>query len=122
MRTQLQHYHRIVGGTSPEDLIKFIQDRTAYLNQVIPQAETKISYIKRNADQLILQGTAPVETKSVQISQANESYVEYGLQWTGATEWKLVLPSWMEPVYVKFLDYNGELIGAKHKLGQEKEL
>ena len=117
LRTQLQHYHRIVGGTSPEDLIKFIQDRTAYLNQVIPQAETKISYIKRNADQLILQGTAPVETKSVQIAQANESYVEYGLQWTGATEWKLVLPSWMAPVYVKFLDYNGELIGAKHKLG-----
>ena len=118
LRTRLQHYHRIVGGTSPENLIKFIQDRTIYLNQVIPQAESKISYIKRDTDQLILQGAAPVETKSVQIAQASGSHVEYELQWTGATEWKLVLPSWMEPIYVKFLDYNGELIGVKHKLDQ----
>ena len=118
LEPRLQHYHQIVGGTSPETLITFIQDRTAYLNQVIPQAKPKIIHIQRNADQLLLQGTAPVETKSVQIAQAGASEVEHEPQWTGATEWRLVLPHTAEPIYLKFLDYDGKPIGAEHKLDQ----
>ncbi len=118
LKTRLQHYHRITGGTSPENLITFIQDRTAYLNQVIPQAKPEITHIQRNADLLILQGTAPVETKSVQIAQAGESEVKYEPQWTGATEWKLALLHTVKPIHLKFLDYDGQLIGAEHKLDQ----
>jgi hypothetical protein len=118
LKTRLQHYRRITGGTSPENLITFIQDRTAYLNQVIPQAKPEITHIQRNADLLILQGTAPVETKSVQIAQAGESEVKYEPQWTGATEWKLALLHTVKPIHLKFLDYDGQLIGAEHKLDQ----
>jgi hypothetical protein len=118
LKPRLQHYHQIVGGTSPETLTTFIQDRTAYLNQVIPQAKPKITHIQRNADQLLLQGTAPVETKSVQIAQAGASKVEHEPQWTGATEWRLVLPHTVEPTGLKFLDYDGKPIGAEHKLDQ----
>jgi hypothetical protein len=103
------HYHEVIGGTSPEAMVSFIEARTDYLNGIIPEAEPKITGAKlaKDGKTIELKGTAPVQTRSVRISG-----VEYELEWLNATEWKLTLPRAKgKNLTVEFLDYDKQPVG-----------
>jgi len=100
-----KHYHEIVQGVSPEQMESFVKGRTEYLNRIIPKAEVKITDWKwstENRFAIELEGTAPVQTRTVRIAG-----IEQELNWNDATHWKLTFSGVQEgDLTLEFLDYD----------------
>ena len=105
LESWFKHYHEVVQGVSPEQMESFVKGRTEYLNRIIPKAEVKITDWKWSTEDrsaIELEGTAPVQTRTVRITG-----VEQELNWTDATHWKLTFSGVQEgDLTLEFLDYD----------------
>ena len=105
---RVQHYHRMVGGKSPDMLMDFVKDRTTYLDNLIPKAKAKVT--QWNPGLFTLKGTAPVETKMIKVIFQNQKVVDYYPQWLSATDWHLALSEKTKPTSIQFFDNDHNLI------------
>ncbi|MCX8035973.1 MAG: lamin tail domain-containing protein [Candidatus Sumerlaeia bacterium] len=110
----IDHYAAVTGATSALADKTFITTRTAYLRSIIPTAPCEITtnggnpFITPNPT-VLLAGTAPVQVRLARISG-----LEYPLDWTGATTWRITLP--LVPganlFEFEFLDYDRRVVGT----------